>query len=31
MTKAIAHVLELSEDEVPNPMPPGAGQLSLLG
>jgi hypothetical protein len=31
LTRAIGHVVSLSEVESPNPMPPGAGQLSLLG
>ncbi len=31
LSRAVAHVVALTEDETPNPMPPGAGQLSLLG
>ena len=31
LAKALAHVVEIQAGEEPNPMPPGAGQLSLLG
>ncbi len=31
LTRAVAHVVALTEQQTPNPMPPGGGQLSLLG